>query len=224
MGGNLWHLNGADQPQLIYKNIHYSCADLVVDSLERAWVLTGTRWSISDTLRVIDSTGYQVCKFPLQEPFDTYNAYGMIMYQNKIWLGIGKQNTLYPNKLLPLEIIDNKVVKGIPIDFADMFNLDLESCEVGLPEFNCTTNSTVEAINKSILINVFTAPSSNFINVSSNVKINNIEVINLSGNILVKLAPDKEQININIEELLSGIYFIRIHTNNNILIIKQIKR
>lgn len=223
MGGHLWHLNGNNQPQKIYENIKYACADLVVDSLERAWVLTGKNWPIADTLRIIDSTGYQTCKFPLKVPFNTVHAYGMLMYQGKIWLGIGPANPLYPNKLLPLEIIDNKIVAGTPVDFPSMNYLDLESCEVGLPEFNCPTTHTTAFNEDASIIDVFPNPSSDWIYITSKVMMDKIEIFNTSGITLMKITPIDKQTKINLEKLPSGVYFIRLQSEDKSKIIKQIK-
>ena len=224
MGGHLWHLNGNDQPQMIYENIRYTCADLVVDSRERAWVLTGTQWPVSDTLRVIDSTGLQICKFPLVEPFNTINAYGMMMYQNQIWLGLGDGNALYPSQLLPLEIIDNQVVAGTPLAFADDLNLDLESCEVGLPEFDCEVTSIEGLKEEKAMLTIFPNPGTERIEVVSERMMDKIELVGLSGRVLQTINPQATHVELNLVNLAEGIYFVKVYQGRQIILSKQIKK
>ncbi|MBU6342171.1 MAG: T9SS type A sorting domain-containing protein [Bacteroidetes bacterium] len=223
MGGHLWHLNGHDQPQLIYKNVQYTCADLVVDSLERAWVLTGKSWPVSDTLRVIDSTGYQHCKFPLKKTLNTINAYGMMMFQNKIWLGIGDANSLYPGKLLPLEIVDNEVVAGIPINFPDMGFLDMESCEVGLPVEYCRMTQTDALARHDPLIKIYPNPSFDEIQVVSDVVLDKAAVLSVTGMVLKEIFPVDKKFQIDLDTMPPGIYFIQIQNKGRVQTWKQIK-
>jgi hypothetical protein len=225
MGDHLWHMNGSLQPQVIYENIKYTCADLVVDNLERAWVLTGTTWPISDTLRVIDSTGMQICAFPLIEPINTINAYGMMMNQNKIWLGIGRFNNAYPSKLLPLDIIDNQVIPGVPIDFPDRVYFDFESCEVGLPaDSDCFPSSIATAKFKSPFVQVFPNPGSDWIQIKSDILPDKIEIMTTTGLLYNMIIPHNLMTEINIESLTTGLYVIKVQSGVHVNMIKLIKK
>lgn len=224
MGTHLWHLNGNTQPQVIYENIQYTCADLVVDQLERAWVLTGTHWPVSDTLRVIDSTGMQICAFPLKEPINTLNAYGMMMNQNKIWLGIGRFNTIFPGKLLPLDIIDNEVIPGTPLDFPDLNYSDLESCEVGLPaNSDCIPTTSISSWKKHPFVQVFPNPGNDWIQVRTEILPDKIKLVSTAGILLKQILPGNLITEINIESLPPGLYFLHVQSDSRLTVIKLMK-
>jgi len=91
-----------------------------------------------------------------------------------------------------------------------------------LDDFNLSsTPLLINEINESNLINVFPQPAKN--NLSIQVKLNNNEVntldlYNSHGKILLSTVLNKnsENINLDVSEFKSGIYFIKVHSKNNL--------
>ena len=91
-----------------------------------------------------------------------------------------------------------------------------------LDDFNLSSTPLfVNDINESNLISVFPQPAKN--NLSIQVKLNNNEVntldlYNSQGKILLStlLNKNSENINLDVSEFKSGIYFIKVHSKNNL--------
>ena len=91
-----------------------------------------------------------------------------------------------------------------------------------LDDFNLSSTPLfVNDINESNLISVFPQPAKN--NLSIQVKLNNNEVntldlYNSQGKILLSTVLNKnsENINLDVSEFKSGIYFIKVHSKNNL--------
>ena len=91
-----------------------------------------------------------------------------------------------------------------------------------LDDFNLSsTPLLINEINESNLISVFPQPAKN--NLSIQVKLNNNEVntldlYNSHGKILLSTVLNKnsENINLDVSEFKSGIYFIKVHSKNNL--------
>jgi len=69
-------------------------------------------------------------------------------------------------------------------------------------------------------INIYPNPANDILNIISDELINKIEIINSSGQIVNIINSNSKQINYNIQQTQSGVYFIKIHTRNNTIIKK----
>jgi hypothetical protein len=66
-------------------------------------------------------------------------------------------------------------------------------------------------------------PFSDNIQISTKQEINLIEVIDMTGKVIISKNPEANQFNLNTTELLSGIYFIKIYNNENVILKRIIK-
>ncbi len=66
-------------------------------------------------------------------------------------------------------------------------------------------------------------PFSDNIQISTKQEINLIEVIDMTGKVIISKSPEANQFNLNTTELLSGIYFIKIYNNENVILKRIIK-
>jgi len=114
----------------------------------------------------------------------------------------------------------------------DTLKFNLESSDTGdygmnTPAYFCiddlayTLYNSVEEINTKL--NVYPNPATDFITInnSSNSK---IEIIDISGKIVLSNVNCNKHTQINISEIKSGIYFIKIYEENNISALKFIKQ
>jgi hypothetical protein len=91
-----------------------------------------------------------------------------------------------------------------------------------LDDFNLSSSPLlINEINESSLISVFPQPAKNKLNIKIN--LNNIEVYTLDlynsqGKILLStlLNKNSENINLDVSQFKSGIYFIKVHSKNNL--------
>jgi len=82
---------------------------------------------------------------------------------------------------------------------------------------NCGTTSILETLNSEI--NIFPNPASENLNIVSNNIINNIEIVDVTGKIQYSQPKiDSKYFNINVSNLESGIYFLKINSKNQIII------
>ncbi|MEI7596958.1 MAG: T9SS type A sorting domain-containing protein [Bacteroidota bacterium] len=83
-----------------------------------------------------------------------------------------------------------------------------------IDDFSITEETTTNINNYSEnIINVYPNPASDIINISSDEKIDNINIYNTMGQLVIST---KEAKTINISSLKNGIYTIQINSNNNI--------
>ncbi len=66
-------------------------------------------------------------------------------------------------------------------------------------------------------------PFSDNIQISTKQEINLIEVIDMTGKVIISKNPEANQFNLNTTELLSGIYFIKIYNSENVILKRIIK-
>jgi len=66
-------------------------------------------------------------------------------------------------------------------------------------------------------------PFSDNIQISTKQEINLIEVIDMTGKVIISKNPEANQFSLNTTELLSGIYFIKIYNNENVILKRIIK-
>ena len=91
-----------------------------------------------------------------------------------------------------------------------------------LDDFNLSsTPLLINEINKSNLISVFPQPAKNSLNIQvklNNNEINTLDLYNSQGKILSSnvLNKNDENINLDVSQFKSGIYFIKVHSKNNL--------
>lgn len=226
MGVHLWHFNGNNNPKLIRNNIFYSIADLAVDERENAWVLTGTNWPISDTLRIIDSTGTSLCDIPFIEPVNTFNGYGMMIRNGKAVIGFGPQNPIYPNSLVPLEVSPSGdyVSFGNPILQGNEFTIDLAGCSKNILSPNCNVTNLKDSHYEEGIINVWPNPFNDRLFISSNNQtISSIKIVDVYGrSYLVSYNNSLSNTELNVSNYPNGIYIIYVELNGEIIEIKKL--
>jgi len=69
-------------------------------------------------------------------------------------------------------------------------------------------------------ISIFPNPAKDLINIVSDVVINKIELINMSGQTVNTSIENLKKVSFDVNHLVPGIYFIKIYTDNNILVEK----
>jgi len=74
---------------------------------------------------------------------------------------------------------------------------------------------------EEIRVSVYPNPTSNFINIKTNLDINKIEIYNIFGS---RVHTNNNSKKINLSNLESNVYFIKIHTNNSVISKKVIKQ
>ena len=91
-----------------------------------------------------------------------------------------------------------------------------------LDDFNLSSTPLLtNEINESNLINVFPQPAKNSLNIQvklNNSEINTLDLYNSQGKILSSnvLNKNDENINLDVSQFKSGIYFIKVHSKNNL--------
>jgi hypothetical protein len=91
-----------------------------------------------------------------------------------------------------------------------------------LDDFNLSSTPLLtNDINESNLINVFPQPAKNSLNIQvklNNSEINTLDLYNSQGKILSSnvLNKNDENINLDVSQFKSGIYFIKVHSKNNL--------
>ena len=98
------------------------------------------------------------------------------------------------------------------VEVASVENINSLASEVKNATF--TTKSTVSINNLSKNINIYPNPAQDFITI--NVPTNSrIDILDISGKVLISKIISNDNQRINIKELNSGIYLMNINSNNN---------
>ena len=114
----------------------FEVADLAVDTLGRAWFLTGRssdEYFSTKNLRLCGYSpdGRKVASIPV-EGISPNHAYGFMLIGGKFYIGFGSSNERFPGTLVPLIFSEGKMKPGKPIPFtADAH--DLASKHPGVP-------------------------------------------------------------------------------------------
>ncbi|MFN4235446.1 MAG: S8 family peptidase [Bacteroidia bacterium] len=112
------------------------------------------------------------------------------------------------------------VGESIEITFAliagDSLNDLLNSAQAAQTRYiNNVPDKILEYNTTNASITIFPNPSQGFVNVNANIEIKQIDIIDLSGRLIYSQTSNSENNNLlNLQELNSGIYFIKIYTNN----------
>ncbi|HPX76644.1 MAG TPA: T9SS type A sorting domain-containing protein, partial [Bacteroidales bacterium] len=72
-------------------------------------------------------------------------------------------------------------------------------------------------------LSLYPNPANSFVNISSEFEINNIKVTNNLGQVVLEQNAKSNNVNLNVENLESGIYFININSNDKNTVLRFIK-
>ena len=98
---------------------------------------------------------------------------------------------------------------------------NINSNEVIIMEFVTGTGVGIEENTIDQSVNIFPNPTTtDILKVSSESTISNIQIMNVSGQLIKNIDCNKTQVSINTSGLDNGIYFARIHTANKFIIKK----
>jgi len=82
--------------------------------------------------------------------------------------------------------------------------------------------SSPEIISES-LISIFPNPSHNDVTITSTVNMLQLEIVDLNGKIKLSTHVNSQNAKLNLDTFESGVYFIRVETENSVSIEKFIK-
>jgi gliding motility-associated-like protein len=110
------------------KNV--SCADIAVDTGGNIYLLTRDSMTskFSDSLFIISPNGSILKKYLLE--FNCNHAYGCFLLNDTLYIGLGNQNAVHPNTILPIVLDENSATIQTPIQIPSgiSLNFDLASC------------------------------------------------------------------------------------------------
>ena len=107
-------------------------ADLAADNDGNVWFFVGNHSTlVSDTLKVVSPSGQLLKQYPFY--YNTDNAYGCFMLKGTLYIGLGGDNPVHPNTLVPVVISGNTATAGVPIAMPAVSYSDLASCDPGSP-------------------------------------------------------------------------------------------
>jgi len=108
-------------------------------------------------------------------------------------------------------------------EWKNWFVVDGKFTEVANDEINCGTLSVKDQLNLSNNLKLYPNPISNLLHISCSENILEVEIYNLQGTLQKMLIDNKKIIETSIEDLITGIYIIRIKTKGNEYLRKLIK-
>lgn len=88
---------------------------------------------------------------------------------------------------------------------------------------NTTPLSTTSLEKESNRIKIFPNPTNNILNVLANETINKMELFDINGRMIYTATPDKNVVSLDVEEFTSGMYLLKVTTQNGIETKKIIK-
>ncbi len=198
-------------------------ADLAVDNSGNVWFLTtsNTTSFITDSLVVISSSGQLVKQIPFS--YNCYNAYGSFLLNNTYYIGLGSGNALHPNTLIPVTIVADSAIVGIPINMPAYSYLDLASCNPG-------ASLSIDIKNTSFMWNLFPNPFQGVITISikkQNFKYISITIKNILGQTIF-IEEEKNSDNnyskaIDLSFLTNGIYLLELNIDKERTVKKIVK-
>ncbi len=190
-------------------------ADLVTDEAGNLWFFVGNRTSLaSDTLNMLSPSGQLLKQYPFQ--YNTDNAYGCIMMNGVIYIGLGGANPDHPYTLIPVTIKDNTAIAGTPIPMPANSYADLASCTPGSP-------LTIKENPVNTQFSIYPNPANDYIRVLSTNPARSLSTLRVYNSLgIIVFRKDKLAANeiIDISGFPSGIYYIMID-ESYLKIIKQ---
>jgi hypothetical protein len=200
-------------------SLRFSVADFAVDEDGNLWTFAENLPNSSFTkfVLIISPDGQIIKQYPFT--FNSLNAYGCFLLNDKLYIGLGANNPVYPNSLLPLSFTQDSVIVGSPIAMSISNLSDLASCSPGIPA------AIKDDANNSFNFIIAPNPTENYINCSFKNVIGTIEIeiINKEGQLLNKTFTNQENNKIDISNLPSGIYIIRAKSKQQIQTKKLVK-
>ncbi len=213
---NLFYYNGSNF-SLIF-NGNFQVADVSVDTIGRAWVITEDFFS-NGFLNVIDSSGTVLKTYTDSSIFNLENAYGSFFLNDTLYIGFGHTNPLYGGKIVPILLNGSTFNFGTPINFPDTnayFFADMASC---YGNNKAITNTSIK--NKTEEIKLYPNPSNGLFNLSinqfDNRKKSSIEVYNLIGECVHSQIATSSNCQIDLSSLANGIYNLSVISNEGVI-------
>ena len=199
------------------QNKFIDVADLAVDSLGNIWFTISSDLSnfISDSIDVVSPSGQLIAQYPFV--FNCYHAYGSFILNNTFYIGLGSSNSVYPNSLIPVTIINNTPTIGIRVYMPNDNFYDLASCNVGSPIAGI--NDKPE--NK---FNIFPIPLSSKSSIVFNREQMNsvLKIFDIIGVELSSTHFSGKDMIIEKGNLKSGVYIVQIIDNKNNIINRKL--
>ena len=203
---NLYYFNGTNLSYLF--NGNFQIADISVDTLGRAWVVTED-FSNNAFLKVVDTSGNILSTYTYSNVISLTNAYGMFSLNDTIYVGFGNNNPAFPAKIVPVIINGTSFHFGNPISFPETqfpYFLDMASCQGNRNQIVTGYNSQSRPKPK-----IFPNPTTDIININYG-NITSIDLLNSIGDKLASFSPDTKTINFHNFNL--GIYTLKIIVDN----------
>lgn len=182
----------------------FSVADLAVDDLGNIWILNGFSSTQTDEIVVLSPTGAVINQFVFS--LNTNNAYGCMMLNGTLYIGLGPNNPVHPNTLLPVTFTSNIATAGTPISMPFTNLGDLASCSPGSP---LAVQDLQPESNEFLLVqNAVTE----VLKVQTRKRNSDIRIYNLTGALVYhhefRNGPN-EMISVDVSGFQKGMYFIQ---------------
>lgn len=206
-------------------NVATAVGDLAVDDSGNVYFFTGGFDGVVSSLNVVSPIGEILHSFPIS--FPGTGAFGCFISGSTIYVGFALQSTTYPNKLLPITIVDGTAVIGTPLTIPtitigtgpngsiNLYLSDLESCSptnlLGTSSYQSNHQMNVYASNNQLTI---------LSNHSGSVIIYNA-LSQKTSNFIVNENIEKH---IDISSYASGLYFVNFNIDGKIVTKKFLKQ
>ena len=186
----------------------FTVADIAVDPLGRAWVFVGESILSNESLRVYDASGL-IGSYDFS--FNPLNCAGSMFLDGTLYIGMGETG-IYPYSIVPVILDGGSADLGEPIFFPENINLyDLANCNGNILQINET---------ESMNFHIYPNPTTDKIHVSSDLPIQQLEIYNFQGKLLLESNYNAE---IDLSSYSAGIYYLRIFSDETIFVKKVIK-
>lgn len=190
----------------VYSNANqrFTVADLAVDDSGNIWILNGVISTQTDEIVVLSPTGAVINQFAFS--LNTNNAYGCMLLNGTLYIGLGASNPVHPNTLLPVTFTSNTATAGTPISVPYTGLGDLASCSPGLPL--AVQDLHPETIEFLLLQNAV----NDVLKVQTRERNTDLSIYSLTGSLVYhnefRNTPN-DLISIDVSELQDGMYFIQ---------------
>jgi hypothetical protein len=210
-----------------FDNFTYSCADTALYGLVRqnyVSYIIDTIFGL-DSIAVYDSTIVKLGKINANTGIVTTispNAISMGGYSLNAGAAIDPNAMVYyysnGSNIIGVSMLSGNVVSNVPFTFEDglYFNLmrNFENCKSARSMRQNPQTTALNTINRGS-VSLDPNPTSNNVLVKANFIINNLEIYNIAGQILINNPINNTQTNINLDQLPNGLYFAKIIGINN---------
>jgi ligand-binding sensor domain-containing protein len=203
---------------------------ITVDAADNKWVGTSKGISVLNSNNVVIDAHTIMLVLP---PPDTLNPVEDIKInsQGDVWTGIYVDYLVTEGGVavnsggptwIDYDVNDGligPVIRKITIDHADNIWVGTSS---GISKISFTTNIVDQLVTLSNTVNVFPNPASNRLNILSNLTIQEITILDLTGKVIKTV--DSTSKSINVENLIPGVYIIRLIGGEGVLSQRFIKQ